>query len=227
MITKVLYVEDEPSLAQIVSESLVSRGFDVKVATDGLLALDIILKETFDICVLDIMLPNIDGYSLAEKIVEKHPHTPIIFLTAKTQPRDVIKGFDSGGRDYLRKPFSMEELIVRIKNLLSHSSPQPTEPRQYQLGSWIYYPSSYELSRNSITHPLSERESRILHMLCKHSNDTCSRKDILMEIWGDDSFYNSRNLDVYINKLRKLFSTEKSIEIMTLKGVGYIFKIRN
>ena len=223
---KVLYVEDEPSLAQIVSESLESRGYDVVVAQDGKSAYDLFNKDHFDICVLDIMLPFMDGYSLAQKIIEDKPNMPIIFLTAKTQTKDVLKGFEVGGRDYLRKPFSMEELIARINNLIKTSSSASSSTEKYKLSDWTFYPERYEMIKNNTTHELSERESRVLHMLCKYLNTTCHRKDILINVWGDDSFYHSRNLDVYINKLRKFFKEDDGIDIMTLKGVGYVFKVK-
>ena len=222
----VLYVEDEPSLAQIVSESLESRGYDVVVAQDGESAYHLFGRNEYDVCVLDIMLPLMDGYTLAQKIIEDKPNIPIIFLTAKTQTKDVLKGFEVGGRDYLRKPFSMEELIVRINNLLKTSDSTPSSAKEYQLSDWTFYPERYEMIKNDTTHELSERESRVLHMLCKHLNATCHRKDILIDVWGDDSFYHSRNLDVYINKLRKLFKEDDGIDIMTLKGVGYVFKAK-
>ncbi len=226
MSINVLYVEDEPALAQIVSESLQTRGYDVEVATDGQSAFDTFKQGAFDICVLDIMLPKMDGYQLAALIKEIDPIIPIIFLTAKTQTKDVIKGFEVGGRDYLRKAFSMEELIVRINNLIQSSPIQKENVDRFDLGKWTFYPSKYEIIYNDSSMDLSERESRVLHLLCQHMNSTCPRKEILMNVWGDDSFYHSRNLDVYINKLRKRFKEDYSIEIMTLKGVGYVFKVK-
>ena len=225
MNVRVLYVEDEPSLAQIVSESLVSRGYDVTVATDGKSALEIYQNDAFDICVLDIMLPKMNGYELAEKISETSPNIPIIFLSAKTQTKDVLKGFEVGGRDYLKKPFSMEELIARINNLLQLVPSQKPSSDQYSFGQWMFYPERYELAHKDQVNTLSERESRILHLLCENINTTCYRKEILLSVWGDDSFYNSRNLDVYINKLRKLFRSDQTIDLMTVKGVGYVFKV--
>ena len=224
MSVKVLYVEDEPSLAQIVSESLSSRGFNIIVAKDGQEGIELINKQSFDIAVLDIMLPKLDGYSLAKSIIQVHPKMPIIFLSAKTQTEDVIKGFHVGAKDYMRKPFSMEELIVRMNNLLDRSSSSENDEEEYELGRYSFYPRKYELYQEGLKIDLSERESRILTMLCQHLNSTVQRKKILLEIWGDDSYYNSRNLDVYINKLRKILGQDQSLEIMTLKGVGYIFK---
>lgn len=225
MPTRILYVEDEPSLAQIVSESLRSRDFDVTIARDGLEAIGLFKKETFDICVLDIMLPKMDGYSVAEQIIQENSQMPIIFVTAKTQTKDVIRGFEVGGRDYIRKPFSMEELIVRVNNLLQHGKSASEDPEKYTLGLFEFIPKRYELIRDINVISLSERESSLLTLLAAHQNDTCDRRMILKKIWGDDNYYNSRNLDVYINKLRKLLAPDPSLEIVTLKGVGYVFKV--
>ena len=226
MAINVLYVEDEPSLAQIVSESLQTRGYHVSVANDGKESLSLMDRGVYDICVLDIMLPKIDGYSVAKELLEKMPNLPIIFLTAKVQTKDVVKGFESGGRYYIRKPFSMEELIARIENLVNHEENEPGIPECYDFGKFRLYPNRFELKYGYQTIFLSERESRILHLLCRHMNQSCDRRLILKEIWGDDSYYNSRNLDVYINKLRKILSVDKGVEIVTLKGVGYVFKVK-
>ena len=227
---KVLYVEDEASLALIVRETLQSRGYDVYHAATGARALNMYKEVLPDICVLDIMLPGIDGYTLATKIREQHSAVPIIFLTAKTQTKDVIEGFNTGGNDYLKKPFSMEELIVRMENLIVMVNNEPAstpEKISYSLGAHTFLPQSYELEGVEGTVALSHREAKLLQMLCQHQNSTCDRKDILLSIWGDDSYFNSRTLDVYINKLRKLFRTDPSVEIVTLKGVGYLFKVEN
>ena len=225
---KVLYVEDEASLALIVRETLQSRGFEVYHAANGTKALDIYKQVSPDICVLDIMLPGMDGYSLAARIREQHAAVPIIFLTAKTQTKDVIEGFNTGGNDYLKKPFSMEELIVRMENLIEIVQNEPMiaqEKISYSLGGYTFFPNSYEIEGREGTIALSHREAKLLQLLCQHQNATCERKEILMAIWGDDSYFNSRTLDVYINKLRKLFRTDSSVEIVTLKGVGYLFKV--
>ena len=225
---KVLYAEDELSLARIVTESLESRGFDVVHVKDGRDGLASLANVQPDICVLDIMMPVMDGYNLAKQVRLQNPSTPIIFLTAKTQTKDVLKGFDSGGDDYMRKPFSVEELIVRIENLVtrkrnSNNTPASSSEEIFQLGGYIFDPVKQELLTHKHKIRLSFRESNLLYILCQHSNRTCERKKILDIIWGDDSYYNSRNLDVYINKLRKLFRDNKTIEIRTLKGVGYLF----
>lgn len=227
---KILYVEDEPFLARIVNESLESRGYDVCLVNDGALVADVFNDYQPDICVLDVMLPHRDGFSLAKDIREINPQIPIIFLTAKVRTNDLIKGFESGGNDYLRKPFSMEELIVRIKNLLamvsreSDGQSKRAIPQVILLGNYIFYPARFELHLGENVKKLSNRENRLLQLLTKELDSPVLRRDILLEIWGDDSFYNSRNLDVYISHLRDFFSEDSNIRIITIKGVGYQFK---
>lgn len=223
---KVLYVEDEPFLGRIVKESLESRSFEVLMISDGLKALPAFSQFQPDICVLDIMLPKKDGYAIAAEIRQLQTRLPIIFVTAKTQTEDLLKGFQSGGNDYLRKPFSMEELIVRIHNLiqLSRQTTQAGAPNAVvAIGAYEFAPGKYELRHKEDTRKLSHRETELLRILSEHRNTVVARRDILMQIWGDDSFFNSRNLDVYITKLRDLLKDDPSLEIITIKGVGYHF----
>jgi len=222
----ILYVEDEPFLGRIVKESLESRDFVVHMATDGKQALATFREAEPEICVLDIMLPVKDGYTLATEIRQLNPSVPIIFVTAKTQTEDVLKGFESGGNDYLRKPFSMEELIVRITNLLKMTQQKNYNTREVlTVGEYEFWVSRYELKYKDRIKKLSQREARLLKRLCESKNTTVSRKDILMELWGDDSFFNSRNLDVYITKLRDYLKDDPSVQIITIKGIGYHFAV--
>ncbi len=224
--TKLLYVEDEPFLGKIVKESLESRDFEVLMITDGLRVIPALEKFHPDLCILDVMLPNKDGFTLAGEIRVMHPDLPIIFLTAKTQTEDVLKGFAQGGNDYLRKPFSMEELIVRIQNLLQLTNHQQDGKREaMQLGAFTFDPRKFELIHPEETRKLSHRETELLKILTRHTNIPVERKTILKEIWGDDSFFNSRNLDVYIAKLRDYLKADPSVQIITLKGIGYQFVV--
>jgi len=224
--TKILYVEDEPFLGKIVRESLETRNFDVCMADDGKDAVDIYKQIQPDICVLDIMLPFKDGYTIAKEIRHLNATVPIIFVTAKNETGDVVKGFETGGNDYIRKPFSMEELIIRVNNLLNLSAQRAKKVQQnIQLGKFEFVPLRYELKFGSTTKKLSHRESTLLHLLAENKNTTVLRKDILMKLWGDDSFFNSRNLDVYVTKLRGYLKPDKSIQIITIKGVGYQFTV--
>lgn len=225
--TRILYVEDEPALGKIVKESLQSRNYDVIMAEDGLSALKIFPSSRADICVLDIMLPNMDGYTLALSIRKLSPQMPILFLTAKSQVDDVVKGFQSGGNDYLKKPFSLEELIVRIENLLNLTNSQKQQTKQeIPFGKFIFNPSRYEL-RDPMgeVRRLSHKEAGILTLLLENANQTTERKEILMSLWGDDSYFNSRNLDVYITKLRDYLKADPQVEIITIKGIGYYFSV--
>ena len=224
-ITKILYVEDEPFLGQIVKESLESRQFDVKMVVEGTQAVDSFKAQRPDICVLDVMLPGKDGFSIAREIRQIDEAIPIIFVTAKNQTDDVLKGFSAGGNDYIRKPFSMEELIVRINNLLKFSPRKQKSPESIFIGKYEFLPLRYELRLRDQSRKLSHRESTLLHILNENKNQTILRKDILMKLWGDDSFFNSRNLDVYITKLRDYLKDDESVSIITIKGIGYQFTI--
>ncbi len=227
---KVYYIEDEQFLGKIVFETLEKQGFEVKWETDGAKVMNGFKLFTPDVIVLDIMLPNIDGYTLCRQIRSRHTKIPIIFLTAKVETKDLVKGFEAGGTDYMRKPFSIEELIVRIKNQMemasgikAHSIPQSEE---IKLGKYTFKPARYELLGPSGKINLSQREMEIIQVLVANLNQVSDRKDILMSVWGDDSFFNSRNLDVYLRKLRGHFSEDPNIQIQTLKGKGYLFLVR-
>ncbi|NBW36632.1 MAG: DNA-binding response regulator [Cytophagia bacterium] len=223
--TKILYVEDEPFLGQIVKESLESRQYEVCMVEDGKDAVQVFSQINPDICVLDVMLPGKDGYTIGKEIRSLNPGIPIIFVTAKIQTEDLLKGFESGGNDYLRKPFSMEELIVRINNLLfiTQSRDSIVGKEILKIGTFDFNTQRFELKRGDQIRKLSHRESELLSILYQNKNRTTQRKDILMKLWGDDSFFNSRNLDVYITKLRDYLKEDPSIEIITIKGVGYNF----
>ncbi len=226
---KILYIEDEPYLARIVKDTLELRGFEVLHKSDGNKVIEHINHFDPDICLLDVMLPNIDGYALANHIRNVNPGLPIIFLTAKTQPNDIVKGFSSGGTDYLKKPFSMEELVVRIENQLKimkrETTAQQSLPDEVKLKQFTFYPGRFELHTPTEVLKLSNRESQILSMLCANKNNETDRRAMLQAVWGDDSFFNSRNLDVYIRKLRGYFAGADGIEIVTLKGKGYHFVV--
>lgn len=221
---KLLYVEDEPSLAKIVTETLSGRQFEVRHISRGDLAMDAFRDFGPDICVLDVMLPYVDGFSLGKEIRRLNGKVPIIFLTAKSQTEDALQGFGSGGNDYIRKPFSMEELIARIRNLLAlaQTRKQPeTSSDSIALGRYHFYAGRQELHLGDSIKRLSHRETELLSMLIRQKQEAVLRKTILDKIWGNDSFFNSRNLDVYITKLRDYLKEDEKIQIITLKGVGY------
>ena len=224
--TKILYVEDELFLGKIVRESLESRGFEVIMEEDGGRAVEVFKKSKPDICVLDIMLPNKDGFSIADEIRTNNEEVPIIFLTAKTQTADVVKGFSLGGNDYIRKPFSMEELIVRIQHALRlKSTDRKAMGAEVRMGKYNFQLNRQVLSGGKEERKLSYRESELLKLLYENRDRIIDRKDILNLLWGNDSFFNSRNLDVYITKLRSYLKEDPALEIITIKGIGYRFVI--
>lgn len=222
---KILYVEDEIFLAKIVSETLQSRGYEVILESDGGKAVKRFEECTPDICLLDIMLPNKDGFDIADEIREKNTDVPIIFLSAKSGVNDVVNGFKMGGNDYIRKPFSMEELIVRIENVLKGPSQSEPVAEEVTLGGYRFNSKRQTLQHAAEDRKLSYRESELLRTLYNNRNEIVERREILNLLWGSDSFFNSRNLDVYITKLRNYLKLDPSIEIITIKGIGYRFVI--
>lgn len=226
MMPTILYVEDEVFLGKIVKETLESRGYAVVMEDDGAKVMQAFHKAQPAICVLDVMLPNKDGFALAREIRQQHATVPILFLTAKTQTEDVVKGFGEGGNDYLRKPFSMEELIARINNLLQLTGHQPAEKTNTDtivIGKYQFNKPRQVLHFEQEERKLSYRESELLLYLFEHRNHIIERRDLLNAIWGNDSIFNSRNLDVYITKIRSYLKDDPSLEILTIKGVGYRF----
>ncbi len=225
--TKILYLEDEHYLGRIVKESLASRGYEMKLVTDGANVMRVFDYFNPDICILDVMVPNIDGFALAILIKEKKHNMPIIFLTAKNQTEDVIMGFKSGGNDFIKKPFSMEELILRIENLmkLNSGNEEVLKNQKIELGKYLFNYDKFQLIHQNEIITLSHRENDLIYLLYENRNKKLDRNIILMKLWGNDSFYNSRNLDVYIRKLRVYFEKDPSIQLKTLRGIGYYFSI--
>lgn len=225
MAIKVLYVEDELFLGKIVKETLETRGFEVIMESDGAGVVRTFEDEQPDICILDVMLPNRSGFELAEDIRKLNDDVPVIFLTAKTQTDDVVHGFKIGGNDYIRKPFSMEELIVRIENALrvKKETPLPMFGDSITLGKYRFHLNKQVLGNGKEERRLSYRESELIKYLYQNRDKVIDRRELLNHIWGNDSFFNSRNLDVYITKIRSYLKEDSSLEIITIKGVGYRF----
>lgn len=217
----ILLAEDEPALGQIIRESLETRGFKIDYFQNGLDALNHYLSKKPDILVLDVMMPKKDGFTLAREIRMQDTETPILFLTAKSQPADVVEGFTLGGNDYLKKPFSMEELIVRIKNLVHHKTPAEN-PTEIQIG---HYRFDYNKQLLQYKHQpevlLTHREAELLLYLYKSRNTLLDRSVVLKKIWGNDDFFNARSMDVFITRLRKKFEKDKNISIINVRGFGY------
>jgi len=226
---KILYIEDEAFLAKVVKESLERIGHHVVHLPDGKNVVKTYQEVQPEICIFDIMLPYKNGYEIAKDIRKINQTIPIIFLTAKSQTQDLVEGFQSGGNDYIKKPFSMEELQVRIVNLMKISKGSKAKQENnsvIKIGrTFTFHPLKHQLTSEKVLKTLSHKESQILHLLCKHINSTLERKEILLKVWNDDSYFNSRNLDVYIRKLRSYLEEDDSVKIMTLKGVGYHFMV--
>lgn len=226
---KILYIEDEVFLGKVVRESLENKGFEVLLEGNGAKVMQHFKSFVPDVCVVDVMLPNVDGYTLARTIRSQYPSMPIIFLTAKTQTQDVVRGFESGGTDYVRKPFSIEELVARIGNQLNLSgaliSKQAPIPEESSFGSCTFNAARMELQVAGKTIRLSHKENQIMQCFVRNINTVVDRKELLLSVWGDDSFFTSRTLDVYIRKFREYFAPDSKIGIITLKGKGYQFVV--
>ncbi|NOU58443.1 response regulator transcription factor [Marinifilum caeruleilacunae] len=219
---KILFVEDEEALGMVVSDSLRSRGFEVDYHTDGESALQAALKNRYDVLVLDVMLPKMDGFSLAREFRKNNSSTPIIFLTARSQTEDVVEGFELGGNDYLKKPFSMEELIVRVKSLTGRAlNKETSELEECFVGKYKFNIQKQTLELDGKTKSLTHRESQVLFMLFEKRNQVLERKQVLDQLWGDDSFFNGRSMDVFITRLRKYLRDDPNIQIVNIRGIGY------
>ncbi len=219
--TTILLAEDEPALGLIIKESLETRNFNVILCENGEKAYEAYKEAKPELLVLDVMMPKKDGFTLAKEIRMEDDTIPIIFLTAKSQTQDVVEGFTIGGNDYLKKPFSMEELIVRINNLLDRTKMQKTS-EVLKIGDFIFnFPKQTLQYKNDDSIQLTHREAHLLFHLIKNKNEVLERSLILNKLWGNDDFFNARSMDVFITKLRKKIKLDKSIQIVNVRGFGY------
>ena len=219
--TTILLAEDEPALGMIVKESLETRGFRVLLCENGEKALNIYKEQQPELLVLDVMMPKKDGFTLAKEIRQENDTIPIIFLTAKSQTQDVVEGFTIGGNDYLKKPFSMEELIVRINNLLNRTKLQKAS-EILNIGNYIFnFPKQILQYNKEEAVQLTHREAHLLFHLVQNKNQVLDRSLILNKLWGNDDFFNARSMDVFITKLRKKLKQDDSIQIINVRGFGY------
>lgn len=227
----ILLAEDDFDYASILKQYLEFSGFNVTWAKDGKEALKIFSDTKPDICILDVMMPHMDGFTLAENIIDKHPETPFIFLTAKSFKEDKIKGLSLGADDYVVKPFEVEELILRIQNILRRSQkPVVTnapEPNVLSIGTYVFDGDNYTLSHEKITHQITEKDAHLIRFLYANKNKLVKREDILKEIWGNDDFFSGRSMDVFISRLRKYFSEDPDISIPSVRGLGFKFNTKN
>ena len=217
---KVLLAEDEASLGMIVKESLETKNFTVFHAKNGEEAFEVYRKAKPDILVLDVMMPKKDGFTLAKEIRQENKRIPIIFLTAKSQTSDVLEGFNNGGNDYLKKPFSMEELIVRIKSLLNRIETK-TNVDAIKIGNYLFNSTKQTLENSLEIQQLTHREAQLLFHLFEKKNEILDRTFILNKLWGNDDFFNARSMDVFISKLRKKLKKDTNIQIINIRGFGY------
>ena len=220
---KVLYVEDEVNLALIVQDSLEDSGFEVIHRENGFDALAVFKREKPDIIVMDIMMPMMDGYTLASEVRRIDPQVPIIFLSALTQTEDVVKGFHLGANDYIRKPFKVEELIVRIEALTKRA--MRSTAMIYNIGNYVLDTNRNLLSYGSATERLSFRETELIRRLYENKEIVVPREEIIKTYWKDDTYFTGRSLDVFISRIRKYFVQDDRIKITNVRGVGYIMKI--
>ena len=226
---EILLVEDDPNLGTILEESLELRGFTITRCEDGEQGHSVFLKDRFDLCLIDVMLPKKDGFTLAKEIRRINSNIPIIFLTAKSLKEDRIRGFLTGGDDYITKPFSMEELILRIQAVLKRSriKVDPEEPpKPFRIGNYQFDYERLSLEHEKDKKKLTHKEAELLRLLCLHKNQILEREVALKLIWDDDSFFTARSMDVYISKLRKYLKKDDRIEILNIHGKGFKLMVR-
>jgi len=227
---KILLVEDDDALRFIVKDNLEENNYEVSAAEDGEVALRLFNASTFDLIILDVMLPKIDGFQVAEKIRTSNEQIPIIFLTARSMTEDKIKGLTIGGDDYIPKPFSMEELLLKIKIFLRRSFAQPIENEEQalvQIGRFYFHPDELSLSIDGNMRTLTLKEAELLRFFANHPNRVLSRNEILEKVWGSDDYFLGRSLDVFISRLRKYLKDDPGIKITNLHGVGFRFSVKS
>ncbi len=220
--SKILYAEDDKTIAFLVQDSLESY-YDISCYPDGKSALQAFNNENFDICLLDIMMPEMNGFDLAQHIREKNTEIPIIFISAKALKEDRIHGLKIGADDYLVKPFSIEELILKIEVFLKRSKKTEHIPTKYTVGKYDFDPKNYTLQAQENTITLTQREAELLLYFIRNKNTVLKRQDILKAIWGDDDYFMGRSLDVFISRLRKVLANEQDVFIENLHGIGFRF----
>jgi DNA-binding response OmpR family regulator len=219
-----LLVEDDANLGILLQEYLIDKGFPTDLATDGQKGWQSFVDKEYDLCIFDVMMPKKDGFSLAKEVRMSGRDVPIIFLTAKSMKEDTMQGFRVGADDYVTKPFDREELLLRIEAILRRYRKQPDfqeENKLFQVGTYTFDYSHQQLSVGDKSSRLTSKESELLKLFCQNINQPISRSFALKTIWGDDSYFNARSMDVYITKLRKHFREDSSIQIMNLHGEGF------
>ena len=220
---RVLLCEDDTNLGMVLKNYLELNDYEVVLERDGRLGLAAFQREKFDICLLDVMMPNMDGFTVAEAIRDVDPDMPLFFLSAKTMKEDIIQGYKLGADDYITKPFDSEVLLLKIKAILKRSEEENkiNDNIEFDLGNYHFNPRLRELKVGTTVHVLSPKENELLKMLAEHKNDLLQRDKALKKIWGSDTYFNGRSMDVYIAKLRKYLKEDSQIEIVNIHGNGF------
>jgi DNA-binding response OmpR family regulator len=227
-IKKILLAEDDNDFGAILKQYLELQGFQITWAQDGETALELFQLDTYNICVLDVMMPKMDGFTVAEKIITINPEIPFVFLTARNQNEDKIKGLKLGADDYIVKPFEADELVLRLTNILKRSEKRITIeaiPNQIQIGIYSFDTNRFELKTNQKTQQLTEKEASLLLFLFQHKNELVKREQVLKAVWKADDFFSGRSMDVFISKLRKYLIEDPTISIESIRNIGLEFKI--
>ncbi len=221
--SKILLCEDDTNLGMVLKNYLELNEYEVTLERDGRLGLAAFQREKFDICLLDVMMPNMDGFTLAEEIRDVDPDIPLFFLSAKTMKEDIIQGYKLGADDYITKPFDSEVLLLKIKAILKRNEEENriSDNIEFDLGRFHFNPKLRELKHDEMTQTLSPKENDLLKMLAEHKNDLLPRERALKKIWGSDTYFNGRSMDVYIAKLRKYLKDDTNIEIVNIHGNGF------
>jgi len=222
--SKVLLAEDDLSLGYVIKDNLADAGYDVVLCADGQAAMDKFSKENFDICLLDVMMPHKDGFTVARKIRQQSDMIPILLITAKSLEEDRIHGFESGADDYIIKPFSMQELLLRMDVFLRRTKKMHSEKMlQFRIGKLLFSFNDLKLNIDGSTHNMTRKEAELLLFLCEHPNRILKREEVLLNVWGKDDYFLGRSMDVFITKLRKYFKADPTVNLETIHGMGFRF----
>ena len=227
MTPKIILVEDDPSLGFVIKDNLLLKGYDVSLCSDGEEGQKVFEGNHFDLCILDVMMPKKDGFSLAQTIRKKNRQIPILFITAKSMLEDKIHGFHAGGDDYIVKPFSMEELCLRIEVFLRRSNSLSSGEQNFSLGAFTFDCHNYTLHHLSGFKTLTQKEAEVLKLLCQNKERVLKREEILKNVWGNDDYFLGRSMDVFISKLRKHLKDDPRVQIVNYHGVGFKLEVQN
>ncbi|MCB0570382.1 MAG: response regulator transcription factor [Phaeodactylibacter sp.] len=227
MKTQILLVEDNERLGYVLREYLSMKGFEVSWASDGQQGLELFQQHSFHLCILDVMMPGMDGYTLAEKIKAAEPAMPLVFLTARSLKVDVLKGFNLGADDYVKKPVDEEELLARINAVLKRATPgKAAEPSDtIRIGKYLFDAKNQQLTIGDKSQLLTKKEAEVLHFLCLHMDELAPRTKMLQAIWGKSDFFTRKSMDVFISKLRKHLAEDEQVQIVNVHGSGFILRV--